>query len=96
VTQTSRDAAAARILAGGADRDVSDVRSELWAHTQALNALRETQRELGDAQREMQATLRDHGERLTTVENTMRAGFAEMKSGMAQIVTLLGGRPPSA
>jgi hypothetical protein len=40
--------------------------------------------------------LRDHGELLTTVENTMRAGFAETRSGMAQIVTLLGGRPPSA
>jgi len=42
---TSSDAAAARVLAGGADRDVSEVRAELRAHTQALNALRETQLE---------------------------------------------------
>jgi chromosome segregation ATPase len=39
------DAAAARVLAAGADRDVSEVRAELRAHIQALNALRETQLE---------------------------------------------------
>jgi hypothetical protein len=32
------DAAAARVLAAGADRDVSEVRAELRAHIQALNA----------------------------------------------------------
>ena len=44
---TGSDAAAARVLAGGADRDVSEVRAELRAHTQSLNALRETQLEQG-------------------------------------------------
>jgi hypothetical protein len=39
---TSSDAAAVRVLAAGADHDVSEVRSELRAHTRALNALRET------------------------------------------------------
>jgi chromosome segregation ATPase len=43
------DAAAARVLAAGADHDVSEVRAELRAHTQALNALRETQLEQGRA-----------------------------------------------
>lgn len=38
---TSSDAAAARVLTAGADHDVSEVRAELRAHTQALNALRE-------------------------------------------------------
>ena len=46
------DAAAARVLAAGADRDVSEVRAELHAHTQALNALRETQLEQGREMRE--------------------------------------------
>ena len=41
------DAAAARVLAAGADHDVSEVRAELRAHTSALNALRETQLEQG-------------------------------------------------
>lgn len=41
------DAAAARALASGADRDVAEVRTELRAHTSVLNALRETQIEHG-------------------------------------------------
>jgi hypothetical protein len=49
---SAADSAAARVLASGADRDVSEVRAELRAHTQALNALRETQREQGDALRD--------------------------------------------
>ena len=42
---TQVDASAARELAAGADRDVSEVRAELRAHTSALNALRENQLE---------------------------------------------------
>ncbi|WP_157362109.1 hypothetical protein [Haloechinothrix halophila] len=42
------DAAAARVLAGGADRDVSAMQDQLRAHTKLLNALRETQVEHGD------------------------------------------------
>jgi nitrogen-specific signal transduction histidine kinase len=49
---SAADSAAARVLASGADRDVSEVRAELRAHTQALNTLRETQREQGDALRD--------------------------------------------
>jgi hypothetical protein len=52
VAITSSDAAAARVLASGADRDVSEVRAELRAHTQGLNALRETQLELRETQLE--------------------------------------------
>lgn len=37
------DAAAARVLAGAADRDVSEFRQALNAHTKTLSALRETQ-----------------------------------------------------
>lgn len=54
---TSSDAAAARMLAAGADHDVSEVRAELRAHTQALNALRETQLEQSREMREGFGTL---------------------------------------
>jgi hypothetical protein len=53
----SSDAAAARTLAAGADHDVSEVRAELRAHTQAINALRETQLEQGREMRESFSTL---------------------------------------
>ena len=43
IALTSSEAAAARVLSGGADHDVSEVRAELRAHTQALNALRQIQ-----------------------------------------------------
>jgi chromosome segregation ATPase len=48
---------AVRVFAGGADRDVSDVRSELRAQRQLLQALRETQVE--------------HGARLDRLESRM-------------------------
>jgi hypothetical protein len=56
-TAARADSAAARVLAAGADRDVSDVRTELRAHTQALNALRETQLEQGREMRDGFATV---------------------------------------
>jgi hypothetical protein len=57
LTLTNTDASAARVLASGADHDVSEVRAELRAHTQALNALREVQLEQGKEMREGFATL---------------------------------------
>lgn len=72
------DAAAARTLAAGADRDVSEVRAELRAHTMSLNALRETQV--------------DFGHRLDRLERTVQEGFAMVNAGMTQIVTLLEAR----
>jgi chromosome segregation ATPase len=106
VAETSADAAAARVLAGGADRDVAEmrteIREEMRAHTRALNALLETQAEhtvqVGDLGRRLssvEADLTSLGARIDSLETEMRAGFAEMKSGMAQIVTLLGGAPPA-
>jgi len=40
-----QEAAAARALAAGADRDVAEYRAELRGHTRMLSALRETQLE---------------------------------------------------
>jgi chromosome segregation ATPase len=43
VVEVRREAAAARALAAGADRDVADYRAEMRAHTRSLEALRQTQ-----------------------------------------------------
>lgn len=48
VERAGENAAAARILAGGADADVADVRTEMRAFRQSLNALRETQVEMSE------------------------------------------------
>ncbi|MPZ66683.1 MAG: hypothetical protein GEU83_14625 [Pseudonocardiaceae bacterium] len=102
---TSSDAAAARTLAAGADHDVSEVRAELRAHTQSLNALRETQLEQGRLLAEHGRALDDHGQALAghgqalaghgqaivSLDQKMSEGFATLHSGMAQITTLLQG-----
>jgi chromosome segregation ATPase len=62
------DAAAARILAAGADHDVSEVRAELRAHTRALSALRESQRA-------MQQELVAHRTEFAAVRSEMASGF---------------------
>jgi chromosome segregation ATPase len=77
VTLTSSDADAARVLAAGADHDVSEVRAELRAHTQALNALRETQLELD--------------QKVSGLDQKLTEGFAMLGTGMAQITALLSG-----
>jgi isocitrate lyase len=95
------DAAAARVLAGGADRDVSDVRTELRAYRQALNALRETQLEQGQQIAELRAELRSdvgglrsemHAE-IGSLRSEMQRGFGMVHTGMAQIVALLRDAP---
>jgi chromosome segregation ATPase len=95
---TRADAAAARVLATGADRDVSEVRAELRAHTQALNALRETQLEQGQKidglERRLGGVEHRLGGvegRLDGVEREMREGFSTLHTGMVQITALLEG-----
>lgn len=78
----SSDAAAARTLAAGADHDVSEVRAELRAHTQALNALREIQVDFG-------RQLAEQGRKLDQQGREMREGFSSLATGMAQITALL-------
>jgi uncharacterized protein involved in exopolysaccharide biosynthesis len=75
------EAAAARALAAGADRDVAEYRAEMRSHTRVLNALRETQIE--------------HGTRLDELTEEVRGGFATVNTGMAQIVTLLESLGPA-
>lgn len=63
------------MLAGAADRDVSEFRAELRAHTSTLNALRETQVE--------------QGHEIAGLRSEMRDGFTKVNLGVAQIVALL-------
>jgi chromosome segregation ATPase len=96
VALANGDADAARVLAAGADRDVGEVRAELRAHTRALNALRETQVELQQAQlrfgAELQvqrAELQEQRSELVALDGRVRDGFATMSVGMAEITRLL-------
>ncbi len=75
VALSSADAAAGRVLAAGADRDVAEVRAELRGHTQVLNALREDQLSL---RTEMDG-----------FREETRQGFATLNTGMTRIVELL-------
>lgn len=58
---------------------MAEVRAELRAHTQALNALRDTQLE---HVREMREGFAKHGQE-------MREGFAKQATGMTRITALL-------
>ncbi|WP_083562770.1 hypothetical protein [Mycobacterium malmoense] len=86
VQASEQDAAAARVLAGAADRDVSEFRSELRDFRQAtaasFNALRQDfvdlRQDFGD--------LRDHVDQGFT---EMRGKFDATAAGQQQIVDLL-------
>ena len=91
---TAARAAAARVLVAGADRDISEVRTELRAHTQTLNALREIQLEQGQQMRE---SFVSQERRIGELAREMQGGFATMATGMAHITALLTEiRDPSA
>ncbi|MGQ0841702.1 permease [Actinokineospora sp.] len=79
VSHSARDAAAARVLAGGADRDVSEIRTEIREfreqNTRVLNAMRE---DLTD--------LRSH---VDTGFTEMRGKFDAAATGHQQVVSLL-------
>ena len=72
-----QDAAAARVLAGGADRDVSAFGARLDAQQRLLEALRETQAE--------------QGQRLVGLESEMRQGFATLESRLGGVDGRLAG-----
>ena len=72
------DTSAARTLAAGADRDVSEVRAELRAHTQVLNSLRETQLEQGQV-------LAEHGQLLVGQKQVL-AEHGQLLVGQGQVL----------
>jgi chromosome segregation ATPase len=83
------DAGAARTLVSGADRDVAEMRAQLRAHTQVLNALRATQLEMMDGQLEMRGEMNELRGEMNELRDEMRGGFATVHAGMAQITGLL-------
>lgn len=91
VALSTADAAAARVIAAGADRDVAEVRAELRAHTQVLNALRETQLDHGDVIAALCTEVHDLQTEVHDLRTEMRNGFAMVNTGMAQITALLTG-----
>ncbi|MGH3868198.1 MAG: hypothetical protein ACRDQ4_19160 [Pseudonocardiaceae bacterium] len=86
VTRLREDVASARALAALADRDVAELRTEMRAHHQVLNALRETQLEQGQQIDELR---REMHREIDGLRREMRAGFAMQATGMAQITALL-------
>lgn len=93
VHATQRDAAAARVLAGAADRDVSEIRGELRdfrnATTASFNAMRQDFVDL----RQDFADLREHVDRrFEQVDQgfmEMRGRFDAAAAGQQQIVDML-------
>lgn len=77
-----QDAAAARVLAGGADRDVSAFAARLDALQNLVSALRETQIEHGQRLRMLE-------QRLDRLEQKVDGGFAMLAVGQAEILALL-------
>lgn len=93
-----QDAAAARVLAGGADRDVAAFAAKLDAHTKVLNALRETQLEHGERLSSlegrfdsMEGRFGSLERRVDSLEHKVDSGFAKLGEGMAHITALLEG-----
>ena len=89
VRSTRQDAAAARVLAGTADRDVSEFKQTLNGHTKVLNAVRETQIEHGQRIERLEAKLGSVDDRLGTLEAKVDSGFTKVNINMEQISRLL-------
>lgn len=70
---------------------MSEVRAELRAHTQGLNALRETQLDQGGEIAVLRRELAEQGREMREGFSEMREGFATVATGMAQITALLTG-----
>jgi chromosome segregation ATPase len=103
-----QDAAAARVLAGGADRDVSAFGAKLDAQQRLLEALRETQIEhgrrlAGHDKRFTSLEQRFDGleQRFDSLESQMWQGFANLERGQNVILDVLrrrnghDGEPPA-
>ena len=85
------DPGAARLLASGADQDVSTLRAELRAHTQVLGALRETQLETREIQLEQGRAITGLRHDLA-VQGTTITGLAQRVTGLEDKVAGLDQR----
>ncbi|SEC12251.1 hypothetical protein SAMN04489727_2647 [Amycolatopsis tolypomycina] len=77
-----QDAAAARVLAGTADRDVSEFKQILNGHTKVLNAMRETQVEQGQRLDLLES-------KFDQLDAKVDRGFTKVNIGIEQMSRLL-------
>lgn len=100
VRTSEQDAAAARVLAGGADRDVAQIHGEIrdfrQATTCSFNAMREDLTDMREDLTDMREDLTDMRGDLTDLRTKVGNGFIEMRgkfdataAGQQQIVGLL-------
>jgi chromosome segregation ATPase len=83
--QAREDTEAARVLAGGADRDVSDVRSQLRAQRGLLQALRHTQVEQSDRLDRLERRMTAVELRLTALEDRLAGMDARLTGRMDEL-----------
>ena len=86
VVRARQDAKEARVLAVGADRDVSTMQVQLRAHTRSLEALRETQLEQGG---EIRGLRREMREGFARVDAEARTNYTMLAKGQQRIADLL-------
>lgn len=91
VNRLEEEVAEARVLAAGADRDVSHVQAALRAHTGTLEALRKTQVEQGKEMREGFKKVDERFAKMDERFNKVDERFNKVDAGIAQITTLLKG-----
>jgi len=77
VRRSEQDAAAARVLAGGAERDVGELRGEMRGFRTEVHA------EFADVRTAMRAEFAD-------VRGEMRAGFADVRNEIANVRAEMG------
>jgi hypothetical protein len=82
VSRLEQEVTEARVLAMGADHDVSVVEDALRAHVGTLNALRTTQLEQGQMIKKIQV---EHGQRLDRLEHKVDDGFSMVDDRFKQI-----------
>jgi uncharacterized protein (DUF3084 family) len=89
LTTVRADAEAARTLAAGADHDVSEVRSELRAHTRVIGALREDQIALRQEMRRGFAQVNKNFAQVDRNFAQVERQFATVRGGLQEIVGLI-------
>ncbi len=87
--QAREDSAAARVLAGGADRDVQALSGKIDMLKALIDALRETQIEHGERLGSLDGKVGSIEGRLGSLEQRVQTGFAMLATGQAEILALL-------
>jgi outer membrane murein-binding lipoprotein Lpp len=89
VRHTAQDAAAARVLAGGADRDVTEIRAEIrdfrQATTASFNAMRADVTDLRADVTDLRTDFTDLRTEVNDLRTEMNAKFGEVDKGFAEM-----------